>query len=98
MNDKFTSEDKHNNYDLLQPTKCKQRFFYRKYHLYKISQLIEKELKHYSRLSMFRIDLRLPEDFDNADSKVITRLFKALNAKLDVDIKWKEKKLGKEFE
>ncbi|MEZ8694769.1 inovirus-type Gp2 protein [Vibrio splendidus] len=36
---------------------------------------------------MFRIDLRLPEDFDNADSKVITRFFKALNAKLDVDIK-----------
>lgn len=95
MNDKYTSEDKFNNYDLPQPTKRKQRFFYRKFHLYKISQLIEKALTYHSRLSVFRIDLHLPEDFDDADSKVITRFFKSLNAKLDVDIKRKEKNWGR---
>ncbi|EJG0684203.1 inovirus Gp2 family protein [Vibrio parahaemolyticus] len=95
MNHQYTSEDKFNNYDLPQPTKRKQRFFYRKFHLYKISQLIEKALKYHPRLSVFRIDLHLPEDFDDADSKVITRFFKSLNAKLDVDIKRKEKSWGR---
>lgn len=90
MNHQYTSEDKFNNYDLPQPTKRKQRFFYRKFYLYKIYQV----MKYHSRLSVFRIDLHLPEDFDDADSKVITRFFKSLNAKLAVGIKCKEKNWG----
>lgn len=69
MNHQYTSEDKFNNYDLPQPTKRKQRFSYRKFHLYKISQLIEKALKS----SVFQRDLNLAENFDCADQRVGTR-------------------------
>jgi len=93
---KITSEDSYSGYTLNHPDKG-GRYTYIEFYLYRIIQIMEKALKYHRRVSAFRFDLRLPEGFDDTDSKVITRFFKSLNSKLLYDIKDKEERWSRKL-
>lgn len=62
-------------------------------YLYRIRDTMDKAIKEYMRLAIFRFDIHLPKNISHDDSKLITRFFESLNAQLDAEAA-KKKRAG----
>lgn len=63
------------------------------HYIQKINHTIRKSLLTCNRITAIRVDLRFPSEdiFYFSDSRVITRFFESLKAKIDADLKRKNK-------
>lgn len=63
------------------------------HYIQKINHTIRKSLLTHNRVAAIRVDLRFPSSniFNFNDSSVITRFFESLKAKIEADLKRKNK-------
>ncbi|ENF0690270.1 MULTISPECIES: inovirus Gp2 family protein [Morganellaceae] len=66
---------------------------YNEHYIQKINHTIRKSLLTHNRVAAIRVDLRFPSSniFNFNDSSVITRFFESLKAKIEADLKRKNK-------